>query len=50
MKEESFRAWQEWWDNLPETDREKMTSYEQEIGTRLTWEQRFLMLTPNPGK
>lgn len=34
--------WQRWWDTLPDDVRQKITDYEESIGTKLTWNQRYL--------
>lgn len=42
------REWQNWWNALPDDVRQKITDYEASIGAKLTWNQRYLLVTPPP--
>lgn len=39
------QEWQRWWDTLPAAVRQKLTDYEESLGTKLTWNQRYLLVT-----
>jgi hypothetical protein len=42
------REWRDWWDALPDDVRQKITDYEASIGAKLTWNHRYLLVTPPP--
>jgi len=42
------REWQDWWDALPNDVRQKITDYEESVGAKMSWNQRYLLVTPSP--
>lgn len=39
------RQWSDWWEHLPAGERSKIEEAEARIGTRLTWNNRYLLVT-----
>lgn len=45
MRDVAEQEWQRWWGALPDDVRQKITDYEESLGTKLTWNQRYLLVS-----